>query len=143
TILANKSTNDFNQSIPTAIINTLFQNPVGLSNLHQSWFMNHTKRSESNLNILIQISYSRLQKNFSYSYQSETNIKQSFCNKTEFNKTFLINSSDAIVPKKFLCNNLSATDLKLFLISVQNQLDDILLTNIAPDMIKFTMGGMQ
>ncbi|CAF1162270.1 unnamed protein product [Adineta steineri] len=143
TILANKSTNDFNQSIPTTIINTLFQNPVGLSNLHQSWFMNHTKRSESNLNIIIQISYSRSQKNFSFSYQSETNIKQSFCNKTEFNKTFLINSPDAIVPKNFLCNNLSATDLKLFLISVQNQLDDILLTNMAPDIVKLTMNGMQ
>ena len=42
-------------------------------------------------------------------------------------KTFLVNQSQLIESQDFLCNNLSATDLKLFLISVQKQLDDIFL----------------
>jgi hypothetical protein len=54
-------------------------------------------------------------------------IQQSFCINGQLNKTFLINGSQLTVAKDFLCNNLSANDLKTFLISVQNQLDDIFL----------------
>jgi len=60
-------------------------------------------------------------------YQKATDIKQSFCNDGEFNRTFSVDQSQIIQIKNFLCNNLSAIDLKLFLINVQKQLDAILL----------------
>ena len=66
TIWTNKSTNDFNQSIPSIIIGLLFENPVNLSNLHQSWFMNKTQKSSSNLNVAIEIYYAAIRRNFSY-----------------------------------------------------------------------------
>jgi hypothetical protein len=39
----------------------------------------------------------------------------------------LVNQSRLIETKDFLCNNLSAIDLKLFLISVQKQVDRIFM----------------
>jgi len=71
-IWANKSANDFNRSIPSSIITSLFENPVNLSNLHQSWFMNKTRKSSSNLNVATEIYYAAVQRNFSYvSWKSE------------------------------------------------------------------------
>ena len=67
-----KATNDFNQSIPTTIITSyLFTNPVNLSNLHQSWFMNKTKNTLSNLDIAAEIYSASIQSNFSYVNQKE------------------------------------------------------------------------
>ncbi len=51
------------------------------------------------------------------------NIKQSFCITGEFNKTFSVNQSQFIEAIDFLCNNLSAINLKIFLINVQKQFD--------------------
>ncbi|CAF1011818.1 unnamed protein product [Rotaria sordida] len=129
TILANNTTKDFNQSIPATTLNILFTNPVNLSNLHQSWLINRTN-SLSNTDVAIEIFIVSLQSNYVYSYQTETNIKQSFCINGQFNQTFLINQQQSIQAKDFLCNNLSAIDLKNFLISVQKQLDIIFLTHI-------------
>lgn len=123
-IWANKTTNDFNRSIPTEIINILFSNPVHLSNLHQSWLMNKTQRVISNLNIAIEIYLASRQTNFSYAYQSEWNISQSFCSEEQFNQTFNVNPSQWSEANEFLCNNLSAIELKSFLIDVQTQLDE-------------------
>jgi hypothetical protein len=58
-------------------------------------------------------------------HQSELDIKQSFCIDGEFNQTFWVNQSQLSQTKGFLCNNLSTIDLKLFLISTQEQLDKI------------------
>ena len=58
--------NDFNQSIPSTIITLLFENPVNLSNLHQSWFMNKTQKSSSNLNVATEIYIAHIRRNFSY-----------------------------------------------------------------------------
>ena len=55
TIRANKTLNDFNQTIPAAIIKNLFDNAVNLSNLHQAWFMNKTVKYTSNINVAIEI----------------------------------------------------------------------------------------
>jgi hypothetical protein len=51
-------------------------------------------------------------------------MKQSFCVDGEFNRTFSVNAIDWMQTNGFLCNNLSASDLKSFLISVQEQLDN-------------------
>lgn len=135
--------NDFNQSIPSRIIALLFENPVNLSNLHQLWFMNKTQKASSYLDVATEIYYAFIQRNFSYvnwkieqivrnnlncffqSYLSTTEIQQSFCTKGEFKNTFLVNQLQFNETKDFLCNNLSASDLKLFLIGVQQQLDGI------------------
>ncbi len=123
-IRANKTTNDFNQSIPAEIITILFSNSVHLSNLHQSWFMNKTRASISNLNVAIEIYLASIRTNFSYAYQSEWNISQSFCIQGQFNQTFDVNPSQWTEAKDFLCKNLSAIELKSFLIDVQTQLDE-------------------
>jgi hypothetical protein len=65
TILANKTTSDFNQTIPIAIINILFSNPVNVTNLHQSWFMNRTN-SLANIFVAAEIYYASLQTNYVY-----------------------------------------------------------------------------
>jgi hypothetical protein len=65
TILANETTIDFNQTIPSIIITNLFFNPVNLSNLHQSWFINRTN-SLSNINVATEIYLSSIQSSFSY-----------------------------------------------------------------------------
>jgi hypothetical protein len=65
-ILVNKTTDDFNQSIPTRIITILFTNPVNLSNLHQSWLINKTRKSSSNLMVAIEIYFASIQPNFTY-----------------------------------------------------------------------------
>ncbi len=64
-ILANETTADFNQSIPSSIIDSLFSNPVNLSNLHQPWFINRTN-SLSNINVAAEIYLSSIETNFSY-----------------------------------------------------------------------------
>ncbi|CAF1334280.1 unnamed protein product [Rotaria sordida] len=58
-----------------------------------------------------------------WSYQSETNIKESFCINEQFNQTFLINRLQSIETKNFLCNNLSIIDLKFFLINTNMELN--------------------
>lgn len=64
TILANKTSNDFNQS--AALIAALFANPVNLSNLHQSWFMKKNQTSQSNGNVAVEIYVAFLRPNSSY-----------------------------------------------------------------------------
>ncbi|CAF2628741.1 unnamed protein product [Rotaria sp. Silwood2] len=64
----------------------------------------------------------------------------------EFNEnssTFLVNQSELIERIDFLCNNLSINDLKLFLINVQEQLDEIFLIDTIPNMINPTIDGLQ
>jgi hypothetical protein len=61
----NKTTSDFNQSIPIATINILFSNPINLSNLHQPWLMNRTN-SLTNLNVASEIFLASLQTNYTY-----------------------------------------------------------------------------
>ncbi|CAF3444208.1 unnamed protein product [Rotaria sp. Silwood1] len=134
TILANKTTKDFNQSIPETTLNILFKNPINLTNLHQPWLM-HRTNSLSNIYVGGEIFLVSLQPDYAYSYQTETNIKESFCIKEQFNQTFLIHGPQSIQAKDFLCNNLSAVDLKNFLISVQKQLDETFLTNIQSNMM--------
>jgi hypothetical protein len=123
-IWANKTADDFDQSIPTEIINILFFNPVHLTNLHQLWFMNQRRQSASNTDVAIQIYFASRRTNFSYEYQPEWNISQSFCDQGEFNRTFDVNPSESMKAIDFLCNNLSAIELKSFLIDVQTQLDE-------------------
>ena len=65
-VWVNKSKNDFNQTIPTTIINLLFDNPTNLSNLHQSWFMDKTENSTSNFDVAVEIYLASMQRNFSY-----------------------------------------------------------------------------
>jgi hypothetical protein len=43
----------------------------------------------------------------------------------------------------FLCNNLSTIDLKMFLISVQEQLDELFLETVGPNIIHINIGGLQ
>ncbi|CAF0829832.1 unnamed protein product [Rotaria sordida] len=140
-ICANESMNDFNQTIPTVIITDLFANPISLSNLHQFWFMNKTQNSLSNLEVASEIYYVSRQRNFSYSYQSEIDIQQSFCINGEFNRTFSVNQIQINETINFLCSNLSAIDLKSFLISVQEQLDQIFLIDMTSIMESFVVGG--
>ncbi|CAF3364219.1 unnamed protein product [Rotaria sp. Silwood2] len=128
-IVANITINDFNQSIPITIMTILFSNPVNVSNLHQPWFINRTN-SLSNINVAAEIFFASLQTNYAYSYQSDTNIKQSFCIDGQFNQTFLIHEIQSIEANDFLCNNLSTIDLKNFLITVQQQLDKQFLINL-------------
>jgi len=42
----------------------------------------------------------------------------------------------------FLCNNLSAIDLKTFLINVQQQLDELFLETMTTNMININLGGL-
>ncbi|CAM4887474.1 unnamed protein product [Rotaria socialis] len=128
-IRVNKTTSDFNQSIPIATTNILFSNPINLSNLHQPWLMNRTN-SLTNLNVASEIFLASLQPNYTYSYQSAINIQKSFCIDGQFNQTFLINQGQSMDAKDFLCNNLSTTDLKSFLISLQIQLDQVFLNDV-------------
>lgn len=65
TISANKTSRDFNQSIPDSILTILFATPVTLSNLHQPWFINRTN-SPSNLDIATEIYLSSIRPNSSY-----------------------------------------------------------------------------
>ena len=120
-IWANKTVDDFNQTVPTEVIDVLFSNPVNLTNLHQLWFMNRRRTSVSNINVAIEIYLASIRTNFSYEYQSEGNISQAFCDEGEFDRTFDVGSTKA---KDFLCNNLSTIELKSFLIDVQKQLDE-------------------
>ncbi|CAF4091856.1 unnamed protein product, partial [Adineta steineri] len=143
TILTNKTSNDFNQSIPQTTINILFSNPINLTNLHQPWLMNRTD-SLSNVNVALEIYFASLQTNYSYVYRSETNIKQSFCTDGQFNQTFSItNQMQSTESKDFLCKNLSAIDLKNFLISVQQQLDNTFLVVMGPNIIGISFSGLQ
>ncbi|CAF1395035.1 unnamed protein product [Rotaria sp. Silwood1] len=105
TILANKIINNFNQSISIIILNILFTNPINLSNLHQSWLIN-TTNSLSNINVAAEIVFIPSQTDYSSSYQSEINIKQSFCINEQFNQAFLINRLQSIEAKDYLYNNL-------------------------------------
>jgi hypothetical protein len=63
--LANRTTNDFNQTIPATTINILFSNPVNLTNLHQPWFMTG-RGSLSNIFVAAQIYYASLQPSYPY-----------------------------------------------------------------------------
>ena len=129
TIRANKTTNDFNQSIPIEIITILFANPVNLSNLHQSWLMKRTRRSVSNIQVATEIILVSNRANFSRVYQAEVNISQSFCIRGQMKRTFDVNETQLNETRDFLCKNLSASDLKAFLIDVQEQLDKQFLVN--------------
>ncbi|CAF2630332.1 unnamed protein product [Rotaria sp. Silwood2] len=142
TILANKTAKDFSQSIPATTLNILFANLVNLSNLHQPWLMNRGN-SLSNTEVGAEIFLVSLQSNYAYSYQTETNIQRSFCINGQFDQTFLINRPQSIEAKDFLCNNLSAIDLKNFLISVQLQLDGTFLNNMRSNIINIDHTGAQ
>jgi hypothetical protein len=63
--MANKTTSDFNQSIPSTTIDILFTNPVNLSNLHQSWLINRTN-SLSNIQVAAEIYISSIVPGYSY-----------------------------------------------------------------------------
>ncbi|CAF2158124.1 unnamed protein product [Rotaria magnacalcarata] len=141
-IQVNKTTSDFNQSIPIATINILFSNPINLSNLHQPWLMNRTN-SLTNLNVASEIFLTSLQTNYTYSYQSEINIQKSFCTYAQFNQTFLINQGQSIDAKDFLCNNLSTIDLKNFLISLQGQLDQVFLNDVQLNLMNTSILSLQ
>ena len=54
TIQVNRTTNNFNQSIPSSTVQSLFANPVNLANLHQSWLINRTN-SLSPTNVALEI----------------------------------------------------------------------------------------
>ncbi|CAF4288810.1 unnamed protein product, partial [Rotaria sp. Silwood2] len=123
----------WNGQIKVQIISLLFTNPVNLINLHQTWFMNGTKNCSSYLNLSMEIYFASIQKKFFLS----------FCVDGEFNRTFLVNQSELIERIDFLCNNLSINDLKLFLINVQEQLDEIFLIDTIPNMINPTIDGLQ
>ncbi|UJR30912.1 hypothetical protein I4U23_018422 [Adineta vaga] len=143
TILANKTSSDFTQSIPISTINILFSNAVNLSNLHQTWLMNRTA-SLSNLDVAVEIFFESIQTNSTYFYRSEMNIKQSVCIDGQFSQTFLIsNQTQSMEAKNFLCNNLLVIDLKTFLIDVQQQFDTIFLTNIGPNFVNIILDGSQ
>ncbi|UJR15712.1 hypothetical protein I4U23_002647 [Adineta vaga] len=143
TVWTNKSMNDFNQTIPNKIITNLFENSVNLSNLHQAWFINKTEKHTSNFNVAIEIYSALLWSNFTYSYQSATNINTSFCITDEFQRTFLVNPSRLIETRYFLCNNLTTVDLKSFLISVQKQLDEIAMVDLQPLAFSFATQMIQ
>ena len=66
TVRANKTSGDFNQTIPAAILQDLFENPVNLSNLHQTWFMNKTQKYTSNIDVAIEIYLASVRPNNSY-----------------------------------------------------------------------------
>ena len=105
--------------------------------------MKKNQTSQSNANVAVEIYMALLQRNFSYvsdslvkmllsvdrclfqSYQSPGDIQQSFCVKGELNRTFQLNASQWTTASTILCNNLSVSDLKVFLIQVQTQLDDL------------------
>lgn len=65
TISTNKTTSDFNQTIPANTLAILFAQPVNLSNLHQPWFINRTD-SLSNIDVAAEIYLSMIRSNFSY-----------------------------------------------------------------------------
>ncbi|CAF4578630.1 unnamed protein product [Rotaria socialis] len=129
TIQATQDQNDFNQSIPNTIITALFENPINLTNLHQSWFLNQTHNSLSNLAVAAQIYLTSMQTGLAYSYQSDIDIQQAFCIAGEFNRTFSVSEKQINETNNFLCYDLPAEDLKSFLISVQQQLDEQFLAD--------------
>ncbi|CAF1095920.1 unnamed protein product [Adineta ricciae] len=143
TVRANKTLNNFNQTIPTAIIKNLFENAVNLSNLHQRWFMNKTAKYTSDINVAIEIYLASVRPNNFYSYQSAASIKNSFCGRNESQRTFLVDSLKLIETQGFLCTNLTADDLKSFLISVQQQLDAIVLVELSPQMVTLALHMFQ
>lgn len=65
TVRANRTTNNFNQSIPNSVLQSLFSNPVNLTNLHQPWFMNRTN-SFSTFAVALEIGMNSIQPNLNY-----------------------------------------------------------------------------
>ena len=64
-------------------------------------------------------------------YRSASIIKLAFCGNRQLNRTFFLNQTQWVEARDILCVNLSSSDLKAFLISVQSQLDEIFLVRIA------------
>jgi hypothetical protein len=65
TLQANTTADDFNQTLPMNIAQALFINPVNLSNLHQSWFIERNNQL-STINVLTEIYLEYLQINTNY-----------------------------------------------------------------------------
>lgn len=89
----------------------------------------------SNFEIGLEIYLVSIQNNFSYEYQSAMDIDRSFCVDEQINRTFQIDRTQWKRTKEFLCSNLSAGDLKGFLMQVQQQLDEQFL-------VRYTSNGM-
>lgn len=64
-IQVNRTTNNFNQSIPSIIVQSLFANPVNLANLHQSWLINRTN-TLSTTNVALEIFIAATPLGFNY-----------------------------------------------------------------------------
>ncbi|CAF0854184.1 unnamed protein product [Adineta ricciae] len=143
TLSSNRTPSDFNQSIPVSIINSLFSNSVNLSNLHQKWFMNRTE-SVSNLFVAAEVYFASIQTDYTYTYRTDTDIQQAFCTNRQFDLTFLMkNQTQSIQIMNYLCNNLSAIGLKTFLVNVQEQFDEILVTTSAPIFFNLALNGLE
>ena len=104
TILANKTSKDFNQS--AALIAALFANPVNLSNLHQSWFMKKNQTSQSNTNVALEIYVAFLQPNSSYvsaassranAPVSRPDVSFSRINRTQISNSHSVSKENSIV----------------------------------------------
>lgn len=65
TIIANKTANNFNQSIPISLITILFSNPVNLTNLHQPWFIGRSE-TLSNFDVAAEIYVASIVPFYSY-----------------------------------------------------------------------------
>lgn len=77
--------------------------------------MNKTDDRTTNFEVLREIYRIK-----SYEYQTDLDIQQAFCLQGELNRTFLIINQT----EEFLCQNFSASELKVFLIDLQEQLDE-------------------
>lgn len=142
TIQMNRTTNNFNETLPNSILNSIFSNSVNLVHLHQPWFINRTN-SLSTIAVAMEIYFNSLRANSTYFYRTENEIQRAFCINEEINRTFSIDSSQWSNTKTFLCQNLSATNLKNFLIEVQNQFDQFFLINVAPNLENLTIEALE
>ena len=70
-------------------------------------------------------------------------IARSFCFEGQLNRTFQVSPSQWREAEEFLCQNLSAVDLKAFLIEVQQQLDEKFVENTGPVIADLINNGVE
>ncbi|CAF1005228.1 unnamed protein product, partial [Didymodactylos carnosus] len=126
-ISVNLSIFNYSQSISNQTLNTIFTNPVSLTNLYQMWLIiDNSTQTKSNSEVMIEI---LLESSFSIppTYQNETDVKNEFCINNQFNNTFQFKPAQQTArdtAKNELCS-LSDSDLFNFLITLKEHLDGI------------------
>ncbi|CAF0889943.1 unnamed protein product [Didymodactylos carnosus] len=150
-ISVNLSTQSFNysKSISNQTLNTIFTNPISLTNLHQKWLIkDNSTQTKSNSEVMIEILLQFSLPIPPVRYQNETDVKNAFCTNNQFNKTFQLKPAQQIArdtAKNELCS-LSDSDLFNFLITLKTDLDGIYmkekLSNISTPILIQNVYGM-